>query len=58
MQMPGFLRVPMHAKIQPFIVVSLAVQTMGISGTDVHIAIQTVIQTVAIYGTDVQTVSI
>ena len=58
MQMPGFLRVPMHAKTQPFIVVSAAVQTRGIYGTDVHIAIQTVIQTVAIYGTDVQTVSI
>ena len=34
------------------------VQTVGIYGTDVHIAIQTVIQTVVIYGTDVQTVSI
>ena len=40
------------------VVVDALVQTVGIYGTDVHIAIQTVIQTVGIYGTDVQTVSI
>ena len=34
------------------------VQTIGIFGTDVHIAIQTVIQTAMIYGTKVETVSI
>ena len=34
------------------------VQTIGIFGTDVHIAIQTFIQTAMFHGTDVETVSI
>ena len=37
---------------------NLSVQTNGIYGTDVCIAIQTVIQTVVIHGTDVGTIPI
>ena len=46
-----------NARAETFLVDAL-VQTSGIFGTDVHIAIQTVIQTGMIYGTDVGAVSI
>ena len=38
------------------LLVNALVQTVGIFGTDVHIAIQTVIQPAVIHGTAVQTV--
>ena len=46
-----------NARAETFLVDAF-VQTIGIFGTDVHIAIQTVIQTAMIYGTDVETASI
>ena len=46
-----------NARAETFLV-DVLVQTIGIFGTDVHIAIQTVIQTTMIYVTDEETASI